>query len=57
MSLSPRQPLLNILKESLVDFPKAMQISECSEIGDRRLRLKRGDRRVVTTDELVEIGD
>jgi hypothetical protein len=32
-----------------------MQISECSGISDRRLGLNRG--RVVTTDELVEIGD
>jgi hypothetical protein len=34
-----------------------MQISECSEISDRRLGLNRGDRRVLTTDELVEIGN
>jgi hypothetical protein len=62
MSPPPRQPPLNILKESLVDTPKPTRTFECLKISDRRPPFNPADRRVLTaveefSDKLVEIGE
>jgi hypothetical protein len=62
MSLSLRQPPLNILKESLVDPPKPTRTFECLKISGRRPPVYPADGRVLTaagefSDKLVEIGE